>query len=89
MDPATQRTPAEWFAAAELWYLEGHQGCINCGDRHCVFRSETEALIEFYCYSCDFSVCRQLATGRHYVWGAGKVKSQPWSIMEQALLEID
>src|SRR5712672_1455180 len=89
MEQLPEKTPAEWFAAADQWYLEGHQGCVNCGGCHCVFRSESETHVEFYCYTCDFSVCRQMSTGRHYVWGDGKVERQPCAILEHVLKELN
>ena len=85
MGHARKRTPAEWFDAAEQWYLEGHQGCVNCGDRHCVFRTQTERLIEFYCYSCDFFVCRQLDSGRCFVSGDGQIHRPNSNFLHEAL----
>lgn len=87
MQRPTPKTPAEWFDAAELWYLEGHQGCINCGDRHCVFHTETEQVAEFYCYSCDFSVCQSKATGKHFVWGAGEIHRPQSNLLQEVLQE--
>ncbi len=52
------RTADEWFAEALRWYSEEHQGCPCCQVRHCVFRSQWGARVEFYCTSCDFSTAR-------------------------------
>lgn len=79
------RTPAEWFVAVEHGYLEENQGCIHCGERHCVFRTESASLIAYYCYECEFSVCKNTVTGRHYVWGDGQPTRQPAAILEEAL----
>lgn len=82
------RTTAEWFAAVEHGYLEKHQGCASCGGRHCVFRTETEQFVEYYCYACDFSVCRNTGTGRHFVWSSDQPTRQPAAILEEALHEL-
>jgi hypothetical protein len=58
------RTPAEWFAEAVRWYLEGHQACPCCRHRHCVFRSQWGTRIEYHCTSCDFSVAQDAASHR-------------------------
>jgi hypothetical protein len=68
MNTAGCRPPQDWFEAASHDYVEGHQRCAACGERHCVFRTESDALVEFYCYSCDFSACHDRRTGRYYVW---------------------
>lgn len=59
-----ERTAVEWFEEAERWYVEGHQGCACCGRQHCVFRSEWNQRVEYYCSVCDFSACHDAATGR-------------------------
>jgi hypothetical protein len=61
-----ERTPAEWFAEALRWYVQGHQGCACCHAQHCVFRSEYGVRIEFYCTACDFSVCHDRAGDRFF-----------------------
>jgi hypothetical protein len=61
-----ERTPVEWFAAAARSYLEEHQGCPCCHDRHCVFRSEWSDRDEYYCTACDFSACHDRQTGRYF-----------------------
>jgi hypothetical protein len=60
-----ERTAAEWFVAAARWHVEGHQGCIYCGGRHCVFRSEGQGRVEYYCSACDFSACHDQRTGQY------------------------
>ncbi len=60
------RTPAQWFEEAVRWYVDAHQGCPCCGERHCVYRSAWGSRIEYYCTACDFSACLDEQTGRHY-----------------------
>lgn len=76
-----QPSPAEWFAKAAQCYIDGHQACVACGGRHCVFRTETADLVEFYCYSCDFSVCNDRRTGRHHVWDQCAARPQVPSVL--------
>ena len=54
MNVDSQRTPVEWFREAARVYVEGHQACIWCGERHRVFRSERGSRVEYYCSACDF-----------------------------------
>jgi hypothetical protein len=61
-----ERTPAEWFAEALRWYVQGHQGCACCHAQHCVFRSEYGLRTEYYCTACDFSACHDGATDRYF-----------------------
>ena len=65
MGSGTDRTAADWFAAQARWHLLGHQGCVYCGGRHCVFRIERDGRVEYYCSTCDFSVARDQQTGQH------------------------
>ena len=62
-----ERTAREWFEQAAFWYVQGHQGCAHCGERHCVFRQEWAGRLEYHCTACDFSACRDGQTGRYYV----------------------
>lgn len=71
MTGTAERTPAEWFAEATRWYVEGHQACPWCGARHCVFRSDANAKVEYHCSACDFWACRDRQTG-HYLAVAGE-----------------
>jgi hypothetical protein len=66
-----ERTPAEWFAEAMRWYVQGHQACAFCQGQHCVFRSAYGSRVEYHCTSCDFSVCQDSATGRAYATPGG------------------
>jgi hypothetical protein len=66
MNEAPNRTPSDWFQRAAAWYVEGHQACVSCGARHCVFRSVLCQRIEYYCSVCDFSACHDLRTGHYY-----------------------
>jgi hypothetical protein len=66
MTQPPNRAPREWFQYAAAWYVEGHQGCVACGEQHCVFRSEWAQRIEYYCSVCDFSTCYDLKTGFYY-----------------------
>jgi hypothetical protein len=65
MGNGAERTAADWFAAAARWHLQGHQGCVFCGGRHCVFRTERDGHVEYYCSTCDFCVSYDRHTGRH------------------------
>jgi hypothetical protein len=65
MGNGVDRTAADWFAAEARWHLEGHQGCVYCGGRHCVFRTEQHGRIEYYCSTCDFAVSHNEHTGQH------------------------
>jgi hypothetical protein len=60
-----ERTAAEWFAAAARCHVEGHQGCIYCGGKHCVFRNVQYGRVEYYCSNCDFSACHDRRTGQY------------------------
>jgi hypothetical protein len=66
MIPPSNRAPQDWFERAMRWYVEGHQGCVCCGARHCVFRSDWSGRIEYYCSVCDFSTCYDLRMNRYY-----------------------
>jgi hypothetical protein len=58
------RTADEWSSAAMRWYLEEHQGCPCCQGRHCVFRSQWGARVEYHCNACDFSAAYDTALKR-------------------------
>jgi hypothetical protein len=60
------RTPEVWFQEAVRWYVEEHQACAHCRNRHCVFRSRWGDRIEYYCSACDFSASHDGATNRFY-----------------------
>jgi hypothetical protein len=66
MSRSVEQSPAEWFEKAAQWYVEGHQGCAWCGSQHCVVRSEWAGRIEYFCPACEFGVCRDKVTGRHF-----------------------
>jgi hypothetical protein len=65
MQRSQERSPADWFADARRWYLEEHQGCPHCHGRHCVFRSQWGARVEYHCTECDFSAAHDAATSRY------------------------
>jgi hypothetical protein len=52
----SERTPAEWFAAAARCYQEGHQACAWCGGAYQVFRTTQGTSMEYHCNHCDFHV---------------------------------
>jgi hypothetical protein len=79
------RTPREWFEAAERWRLQQHQGCPCCGGRHCVFRSEWSGRVEFYCTACDFSASHDPRTGRYFV-AAADGRERPSDVLDQLAL---
>ena len=59
-----ERSASEWFAEAKRWHVEEHQGCPRCRERHCVFRSQWGARVEYQCTECDFSAAHDFQTGR-------------------------
>jgi hypothetical protein len=67
MAAMAERSPADWFEDAVRSYVEGHQACSWCSCKHCVFRSEWEGRIEYLCSACDFSVCFDRRSARHYM----------------------
>jgi hypothetical protein len=80
-----QRSPAEWFEAAARCHLVGHQACASCGERYCVFRTESDTYLEYYCSACDFSVCRDLRGGRTFVWDQCAPRPQAPAILLSGL----
>src|SRR5690242_8112737 len=60
---SSQRVAQKWFVDAIRWYVEEHQGCPRCQDRHCVFRARWGSRVEYHCTACDFSVAHDEATG--------------------------
>jgi hypothetical protein len=78
---SVEQTTVEWFAAAERWYRDEHQGCPCCGGRHCVFRSEWGARVEYYCTACDFPACHDRQTGRCFAV-AGDDRSRPVVVLD-------
>jgi hypothetical protein len=66
MEPAITRSADEWFAEAARCYVEGHQACPCRGVKHCVFRTERNQRVEFYCSTCEFSACHEPTTRRYY-----------------------
>jgi hypothetical protein len=68
MIPASERSPAQRFAAAADRYLTGHQACLACGQRHSVFHRDSADREEYYCYSCEFTVCHDRRNDRYFVW---------------------
>ena len=79
------RTAAEWFTAAARWHLEGHQGCVFCGGRHCVFRSEKHGRVEYYCSTCDCSASFDPRTGQ-YVFLPGEHNEVPDLILNVEIM---
>jgi hypothetical protein len=79
------RTAAEWFTAAARWHLEGHQGCVFCGGRHCVFRSEKQGRVEYYCSTCDCSASFDPRTGQ-YVFLPGEHNEVPDLILNVEIM---
>jgi hypothetical protein len=65
-----ERSPAEWFREAARLYVEAHQACAVCEQRHCVFRSQRTDRIEYSCSACGFSVCHERRTSS-YIAAAG------------------
>ena len=57
-----EHAPVKWFEEAARCYVEGHQACPWCGERHCVFRSEWGGRVEYHCSACDFSARRDEQT---------------------------
>ncbi len=84
MRPDGDRTPREWFEAAERCRLQEHQGCPCCGGRHCVFRSEWGGRVEYYCTACDFSASHDPHTGRYFAAADGR--ERPSAVLDQLAL---
>jgi hypothetical protein len=84
MRDCAEHSAQEWFAAAAQWHVEGHQGCIYCGGRHCVFRSEQHGRVEYYCSACDFSACHDERTGQ-YLAVAGDYQDRPSLVLDVEL----
>jgi hypothetical protein len=85
MRPNGELTPREWFEAAEQWRLQEHQGCPCCRGRHCVFRSEWDGRIEFYCTACDFSASHDPRTDRYFTTAAAG-REQPPRVLDRLTL---
>ncbi len=67
MASLSERSPAEWFAAAARSYIEGHQACAWCGNSYCVFQVERCDRREYSCNDCNFYVCHDHRVGTHHV----------------------
>lgn len=77
------RSPKDWFTAAEQCYVEQHQGCPWCGGSHRVFRVERGLRREYYCNGCDFRAGHDAATGRFFADpGEEQVSKQPGTMYE-------
>lgn len=63
----SERTPEEWFHEAARHYVEGHQGCVWCDGVNCVYRSQREGRLEYYCSECDFFTCSDPPSGRYFM----------------------
>jgi hypothetical protein len=61
-----ERSPAALYKDAAHRYVEGHQACAWCGERHCVFETQHGARLEYSCNRCDFYVCYDLETGQYH-----------------------
>ncbi len=83
MRPDRDLTPGEWFEAAEHFQLHEHQGCPCCLNRHCVFRSEWDGRVEYYCTACDFSASHDPRTGRCFSTAASG-RERPPMVLDQA-----
>jgi hypothetical protein len=57
----------EWFLAASHCYVAEHQGCVRCGARYCVLRSEWGSRVEYHCSACDFSACHDSQSGQSFM----------------------
>jgi hypothetical protein len=84
MGPDAEHSPAEWFEEAARWYVEGHQACPWCRERHCLFRSEWAGRLEYHCSSCDFSACQDHRSGLHFA-ADGRGPRRPAGISRHAL----
>jgi hypothetical protein len=80
-----ERTAIEWFEEAVRCYVEEHQGCASCSERHCVFRSYHGHRIEFYCHVCDFSVGHDTISGAYFA-APGEGPCRPDAIFANAPL---
>ena len=76
MPPDPDRPAAEWFAEAEQCYFVGHQACAWCGGRHCVFRRERDARLEYSCMGCDFTIYRDCHTGHVQLFAGSPVERE-------------
>ncbi len=82
MRPDVTFSGREWYEAAERWHSEEHQGCPCCRNRHCVFRSEWDARVEFYCTACDFSASHDPRTGRYFTTAAAG-RERPAAVLDR------
>jgi hypothetical protein len=56
----------QWFERASRYYVEGHQACPWCAQRHCLFRRRWGGRLEYHCSGCEFSTCQDERNGAHY-----------------------
>ena len=85
MGLGSERTASEWFRAAMESYVAEHQGCPCCKGRHCVFRSFWGKRIEYFCSTCEFSVCLDGLNGQYYA-SAGDKQLGPGFVLDS---EVD
>ena len=88
----SERTSSEWFAAAERYYIERHQGCAWCGGQYRVFRRQRGNTLEYYCHSCDFRASHDAKSGQCvFVPGADPREKRPETMFDiepdQTLIE--
>jgi len=87
MRPDRNLTPRQWYEAAAHAHVQEHQGCACCAGRHCVFRSEWDRRIEYYCTACDFSASHDAASGRYFTTAAAG-RERPAAVLDQVALRI-
>jgi hypothetical protein len=75
VDRHSEWTASQWFTAAVRCFLEEHQGCPCCRQRHCVFRSQWGTRTEYHCTACDFSASHDSRNG--ICWAAPAVTRKP------------
>jgi hypothetical protein len=85
MRPDGDFTPSDWFEAAECCHLHEHQGCPCCRGRHCVFRSEWDGRVEYYCTACDFSASHDPRTDRYFTTAASG-RERPTTVLDPFVL---
>jgi hypothetical protein len=67
-------------------YVANHQGCPCCQGQHCVFRSFWGNRIEYFCSTCEFSVCLDAQTGQCQ-FTPGDKQTVANCVLDEAVLE--
>ena len=62
-----EQIAAAWFEKAATCYVDRHQGCPWCGNRHCVFRTRRPDREQFSCSECDFFTCHTFHDDAYFV----------------------